>query len=433
MNARSSLIIIAISIFINFQAYTQTASAKRSLPLTSASPGSTRMSEERVQKIDAMLREAVDQQEVPGAVALIVRNGKIIFHEAYGLADSEKETLMDKNHIFRIASQTKAITSTAVMMLWEEGKFRLDDPISKFIPEFKTPKVITGFNFSDTTFNSRPAEKEITIRHLLTHTSGIGYGVIDGDERMQLLYRKEGTTDLFTSEDISIASSVKKIAKMPLAFDPGTQYKYSLGLDVLGYFIEVVSGKPFDQFLKERIFEPLGMKDTGFYLPEEKSDRLVAIQQQVDGEWKNYPNTFYDVNYPVKGAKRFFSGGAGLSSTVKDYAAFLQLYLNGGEYNGKRLLSKTTIATIMADQTGDLYGGEDQYHGLAFGVNAIGEEAKGGSGSEGTFYWGGYFNTQYFADPKEKIIGLIFKQTRGPSNDNTSWKFKQMVMSAVDD
>jgi CubicO group peptidase (beta-lactamase class C family) len=415
------------------QGFSQTSSSKRSLPLTRASASSTGLAEQRIGKIDAMLKNALEQNEIPGAVALIVRNGKVVFHEAYGMADTENAIPMKADHIFRIASQTKAITSTAVMMLWEEGKFRLDDPISAYISEFKQPQVITGFSYSDTSFTSRPAASEITIRQLLTHTSGVGYGVIDGDERLKLLFHKEGTTDLFTSEDISLESSVKKIAKMPLAFDPGTQYKYSLGLDILGYFIEVVSGKPFDEFLKERIFDPLGMKDTGFYLPEEKADRMVAIQHKVNGVWKNYPDTFYEVNYPISGAKRFFSGGAGLSSTVRDYAAFLQMYLNGGEYNGQRLLSRTTIATIMADQTGERYGGQNQYHGLAFGVNAAGEVAKGGNGSEGTFYWGGYFNTLYFADPKEKIIGILFKQTRDSSGDHTSWKFKQMIMSAIDD
>jgi CubicO group peptidase (beta-lactamase class C family) len=340
--------------------------------------------------------------------------------------------MMEKDHIFRIASQTKAITSTAVMILWEEGKFRLDDPISNYIPEFKNPRVLAGFRYSDTTFSARPADKEITIRHLLTHTSGLGYGVIDGDERMKMIYHKAGVTDLFTTENISIEESVKRLAKLPLHHDPGTKYTYSEGLDVLGYFVEIISGQPFDVFLKERIFDPLGMDDTRFYLNDAQGERLVTVHTYQDGKWQPYPVTFYDPDYPRKGAKRFFSGGAGLSSTTADYAKFLQMYLNQGELNGNRILSSKTIETIMKNQVGDLWSG-DKYYGLAFGVVTEDGVARGGLGSEGTFDWGGYFNTQYFADPEEQVIGLIFKQTSGAGNgDDTNWKFRQMVFTLIE-
>ncbi|MEX2565565.1 MAG: serine hydrolase domain-containing protein [Cyclobacteriaceae bacterium] len=410
----------------------QTPSQKKSPALINGTPNSVGMSSERLDRIDAMLEQAIQENTIPGAVALIARNGRIVLHEAYGQANADGRELQ-KDAIFRIASQTKAITSTAVMMLWEEGKFQLDDPISKYIPAFKNPEVLVNFRYADTTFTSRPANKEITIRHLLTHTSGLGYGVIDGDERMKMLYHKAGTTDLFTTDDVSIKEVVMNLAALPLHHDPGEKFTYSLGLDVLGYFIEIMSGMSFAEFLEERLFEPLGMHDTGFYLPASKSDRLVAIQHKEDGNWKNYPNTFYDVDYPIKGARKFFSGGAGLSSTAKDYATFLQMFLNGGELDGKRFLSRTTIASMMANQTGDLYGGTDQHYGLAFGVLTERGQAKGGLGSPGTFVWGGYFNTQYFADPREKIIGIIMKQTQGDTGDQTAWKFKQMVEAAVDD
>lgn len=410
----------------------QTPSTKKSPPLSEASPKTVGISPDRLQNIDKMLEASITDGDIPGAVALIAKDGKIVFHKGYGLADVEKGRAMQKDDIFRIASQSKAITSTAVMMLWEEGKFRLDDPISKFIPEFKNPKVLQTFRYADTTCTARPANKEITIRHLLTHTSGIGYGVIDGDERMKMLYAKAGTTDLFTTEDVSIKDVVMKLAELPLHHDPGEKYTYSMGLDVLGYFVEVVSGMPFDRFLRERLFDPLGMNDTWFYLPESKASRLVAIHHREQGAWKNYPDTFYEVDYPIKGAKRFFSGGAGLSSTAKDYATFLQMYLNGGELNGIRILSRTTIAAIMGDQTGPLYGGDFQHYGLAFGVLTDKGQARGGDGSAGTFVWGGYFNTQYFADPKENIIGIIMKQTQGSTGDQTAWKFKQMVGASVD-
>lgn len=411
----------------------QTASIQKSPPLTEAMPESVGMSSERLERIDAMCREAISEDQVPGIVALVARGGKIVFHQAYGMADNQAGKAMERDAIFRIASQTKAVTSTAVMMLWEEGKFQLDDPISKFIPEFEDAQVLTGFQYADTSYTSEPAARPITIRHLLTHTSGLGYGVIDGDERFQILYEKAGITDLFTTENISIAESVKKLAKLPLHHHPGEAYTYSEGLDVLGYFIEIVSGMPFDEFLRERLFEPLGLEDTWFYLPSEKADRLVTIQQQKDGKWSPYPVTFYDPAYPIKGARRFFSGGAGLSSTAKDYATFLQMYLNGGDLNGVRILSRTTIQSMMGNQTGDLFGGGNEYYGLAFGVVTQQGQDQGGRGSVGTFDWGGYFNTQYFADPKEGIIGIIMKQTRGPVNDETGWKFRLLVGQAVDD
>lgn len=406
-----------------------TIHAQQPQSLEPANPESVAMAADRINRIDTMLQQAVAEDQIPGAVALIARDGKILLHKAYGQANQAGKELK-KDAIFRIASQTKAITSTAVMLLWEEGKFRLDDPISKYIPEFSEAKVLESFNEADSSYTSRPADKPITIRHLITHTSGIGYGVIDGDERMKKIYQKAGITDLFTTEDIPISESVKKLAALPLHHDPGTRFTYSEGLDVLGYLVEVISGMPFDTFLQNRIFNPLGMEDTAFYLPGNKSDRLVKVQHKVGGKWENYPVTFYDPDYPIKGAKRFFSGGAGLSSTALDYAKFLQMYLNKGRFNNQRLLSPTTVRSIMGNQVGDLWN-DSRYYGLAFGVVTEAGEAEGGHGSEGTFDWGGYFNTQYFADPETGIIGILMKQTQGDTGDQTGWKFRQMVFAAV--
>lgn len=398
-------------------------------------PGKTPVagiSQERLSKLDAMLGEAMQKDQVPGLVAMVVKNGQIVYHSAKGFSDVESGKAMEKNSIFRIASQTKAITSTAIMMLWEEGKFRLDDPISKYIPEFKNPQVLNTFRYADTTYSTKASTKEITIRHLLTHTSGLGYGVIDGDERMKMIYHKAGVMDLFTTENITIGESVKRLAKLPLHHEPGAKFTYSEGLDVLGYLIEIVSGMPFDQFLKTRIFDPLGMNDTRFYLSDAQAPRLVTVHTRKDNKWVSYPVTFYDPAYPKTGAKTFFSGGAGLSSSTEDYAKFLQMYLNGGIYNGKRILSPHTIHTMMQNQVGDLWN-NDRYYGLAFGVVNDKGVAMGGMGSKGTFDWGGYFNTQYFADPQTGIIGLIFKQTSGAGNgDETGWKFRQMVFTLIE-
>ncbi len=407
----------------------QTSTVAISSKLDYASPEAEGVSSERLDRISEMCRTAISEKQVPGIVALVCRNGRIVFHEAFGSANSQG-TSLDKDAVFRIASQSKAITSTAVMMLWEEGRFQLDDPISKYIPEFSNPQVLSSFRYSDTSYTTVPSDREITIRHLLTHTSGLGYGVIDGDERFQMLYKKAGITDLFTTESIAIKESVLKLAKLPLHHHPGTRYTYSEGLDVLGYFIEVITGMSFDQYLRKHLFDPLGMHDTYFYLPDEKAARLVEVQMMKNNTWQKYPNTFYDTEYPIKGAKTFFSGGAGLSSTARDYATFLQMYLNGGHLDGVRILSRTTVEAILSNQIGHL---DNRDYGLAFGLNDAGEAAKGGRGSEGTFDWGGYFNTQYFADPKERMIGILMKQTRGPVNDQTGWKFRILVSQSVDD
>lgn len=430
MKSIRHLLIILITVY-SLAASAQTNSINSSSFLTEGLAASVGMSDERLERIDLMCREAIEESQIPGVVALVARNGKIVYYKAFGMADNASGRELKRDDIFRIASQTKAITATAVMMLWEEGKFRLDDPISKYIPEFADAQILDTL-FENGEYLTSPAKTPITIRHLLTHTSGLGYGEIDGDERFKKIYRKAGVTDLFTTKPITIEESVKKLAKMPLHHNSGEKYTYCEGLDVLGYFIEIISGMPLDEFYRTRLFEPLGMDDTWFYLPDSMSDRLVSIQKRENGKWGKYPTTFYDPDYPIKGAKSFFSGGAGLSSTAKDYATFLQMYLNGGELNGKRFLSRTTIRTIMSNQIEGLWQ-PDSFYGLAFSVITEKGQAIGGKGSKGTFEWGGYFNTQYFADPKEKIIGVLMKQTQHSSSDETGWKFKHLVGQAIDD
>lgn len=412
--------------------FSQTKSIQSSLPLSEATPTSVGMSPERLQRIDEMLTSAIAENQIPGAVALVARKGKIVYYKTFGMADNEANKSLKRDDIFRICSQSKAITATAVMMLWEKGKFQLDDPISKYIPEFKNPQVLDTFNEADSTYIIKPADKEITIHHLLTHTSGLGYGIIDNDT-FRKIYQKAGIIDLFTVQPISIRDNVKKLAKLPLHHNPGEKFTYGLSLDVLGYFIELMSGQPLDQYFKEHIFTPLGMNDTYFYVPDSKTNRLVRPQTLKDSKWAAYTNPYYDSDYPIKGAKMFFSGGAGLSSTAKDYATFLQMYLNGGELNGVRLLSRTTVQSMMGNQIGDFWGDSGAYYGLAFRVLDQKGQNMGGRGSIGTFDWGGYFNTQYFADPKEETIGILMKQTQETGPDDTGWKFRILVGQAIDD
>lgn len=424
------IFIIFPLLFFSLAAFGQSSAETTELEL--ADPASVSMSATRLYRIDQMMNEAIENNDIPGGVALVSRNGKTIYKKAFGVANQETGRKFKTDDIFRIASQTKAITSTAVMILWEEGKFKLDDPISKFIPEFKEPQVLDSLIEADTTFLTIPANKEITIRHLLTHTSGIGYGMIDQDERFRKMYVKAGIIDAWTTKPITIEENTRKLAKLPLHHNPGEKWTYSEGLDVLGYFIEIVSGMPFDEFLDKRIFDPLDMDDTYFYLPESKYDRLVPIYTRTNDQWTLFQNDIFDVDFPKKGSKIFLSGGGGLSSTAQDYAKFLQMYLNNGTYNGKRILSRTTIQTIMANQIGALWGDSGAFHGLAFAVLDQKGEDQGGKGSIGTFDWGGYFNTSYFADPVEGVIGILLKQTQG-IEDPTAWKFRQLVGQAIDD
>ena len=391
-------------------------------------PENQGVSSDRLDRIDTYLNKAIEKNQIPGAVALIRRNNKIIYNKAFGYSDVENKIMYSTDDIFRIASMTKAVTSLAVLMLWEEGEFNLDDPIEKYIPEFKDLKVLTDFNETDSTYLSKPAENKISIRHLLTHTSGIGYGVIDEDARFKAIYKKQGIVDLFTTDSINIGSNVKKLAQLPLHHEPGEAFTYGESLDVLGYFIEVISQKSLDVFFKERIFDPLEMNDTYFYLPTTHQDRLVPIQTKKDDFWTKYQGDFYDTNYPVKGAKTFLSGGAGLSSTTADYSNFLQMFLNKGSFKDKQILGKKTVELVYVNQNSHIPGSSI---GLAFGLVSEKDQALGGKGSMGTITWGGYFNTFYFADPVENIIGILYKQTREIEEEKTNIEFSTLLFQSL--
>ena len=391
-------------------------------------PENQGVSSDRLDRIDTYLNKAIKKNQIPGAVALIRRNNKIIYNKAFGYSDLENKIMYSTDDIFRIASMTKAVTSLAVLMLWEEGEFNLDDPIEKYIPEFKNPTILTDFNETDSTYLSKPAKNKILIRHLLTHTSGIGYGVIDSDARFMAMYKKNNVVDLFTTDSINIESNVKKLAQLPLHHEPGEAFTYGESLDVLGYFIEVISQKSLDIFFKERIFNPLEMNDTYFYLPTTHQDRLVPVQTKKDGFWTKYQGDFYDTNFPVKGAKTFLSGGAGLSSTTADYSNFLQMFLNKGSFNGKQILGKKTVELVYINQNSHI---PDSSIGLAFGLVSEKDQALGGKGSIGTITWGGYFNTFYFADPAENIIGILYKQTREIEEEKTNVEFSTLLFQSL--
>ncbi len=320
------------------------------------------------------------------------------------------------------------------MMLYEEGKFLLDDPISKYLPEFKKPVVLATFNEMDTSYTTVPAKREITIRDLLTHTSGIDYAQI-GSKTADAIYFKNGITSGIGLKDHILSDDMKKLGPLPLMHQPGEKFTYGLNVDVLGYLVEVISGIKLDEFFRTRIFEPLGMKDTYFYLPAEKQNRLVTIylSDSLQNLQKFSPE--YDYNgimyrdYPnAKGT--YFSGGAGLSSTIMDYAIFLQMLLNGGEYNGKRILSRNSVRMMTMNQIGDLFNGQEKF-GLGFGIET--EKTSGQFPSQaGTFSWGGIFSTTYWVDPKEKIVALIYKQIWKDPHGDLANKFKVLIYQAID-
>jgi CubicO group peptidase (beta-lactamase class C family) len=397
-----------------------------------SSPGSAGFSESRLNRIDQMIEEYVKNQQLAGAVALIVRDGKITYHKAFGYGDVDKKTALKKDDIFRIASQSKAITSLAVMMLWEEGKFLLDESVSKYIPEFKSPKVLKTFNASDSSYTTEPAKGEITIRQLLTHTSGIDYASI-GSTEFKAIYAKAKVPSGIGNDKDVLRDKMKILGTLPLRHQPGERWTYGLNSDVLGYLVEVWSKMPFDQFLKTRVFDPLGMKDTYFYLPKEKHSRLVTLHADKDGKavaMKAADHDGFNPNYPTLPGT-YFSGGAGLSSTVEDYAKFLQLFLNNGEYNGVKLLSRKTIELMLTDQVPETVNPGNEF-GLGFGLETPKNDYQSVL-SLGSFSWGGAFNTHYWADPKEKLIGLIYTNSFGTPYWSIGDKFKVLTYQAIAD
>lgn len=380
----------------------------------------------RLARLDSVLQKLVDNGTIPHAVTFVAHHGKVIHNKAFGWRNIDAKIPCNKDDYFRLASQTKAITATAVMTLFEEGKILLDDPIKKYIPEFTNPQVLLSFNEKDSTYTSRPASTDITIRHLLTHTSGISYG--NGSPLLKI-FTKKGIPTLNTLENKTLSEVIRALATCPLEHDPGTKFTYGMSLDVLGYLIEVVSGIPVDQYFKTRIFEPLGMNNTYFYLPKGKENRMVTLYQKD----KNTPLTpnksqLYQ-SFPYSGAQTLFSTGAGLSGSIEDYARFCQMILNGGEFNGQRILGRKTVELMCRNQVKDLRG--EIGFGLAFD-DFRPEYIHESIASEGSLRWGGMFGTDYVIDPKEDLI-LLFYINLQPNNTEQDFKvlFHNLVYQAL--
>jgi CubicO group peptidase (beta-lactamase class C family) len=386
-------------------------------------------------RIDQLIQQYVDNQWIAGATAIVMKEGQIVYHKAFGSSNMATKERMRTDHIFRIASQTKAITSTAVMILLEEGKLLLDEPVEKYIPAFSKVAVLDKFNNADSSFTTKPVKGKITIRHLLTHTSGIGYAQI-GSETYNAMAAKAGVFGQIGVPFHSLEEQVNKIAAIPLEHQPGEKWTYGLNTDVLGRLVEVVSKQSLADFFRTRIFEPLGMKDTWFYLPSDKQKRLVALHGEDSlkkvttmKEELDVNGTSLLVNYPnVQG--KLYSGGGGLVSTAYDYALFMQMMLNKGSLNGKRILSPNSVKLMTTNQIGHLKSGYNSF-GLGFGITSSKESLKLGV-SEGSFDWGGAFSSTYWIDPEQKIVAQLFINQWPNSHGEIHEKFKVLVYSALD-
>jgi CubicO group peptidase (beta-lactamase class C family) len=401
--------------------------------LPSAKPESVGLSSERLDRISSVVQHDIDDKRIAGAVTLVIRHGMIAWFKSQGMADREAGKAMPTNEIFRICSMTKPITSVAVMMLYEEGKFLLEDPVSKYLPEFKNSKVLVKPAKGEP--YTIPAKDEITIRDLLRHTSGLTY---NWNEDLGAMYEKANVASGLLQYDGTIGDSVKNLAALPLLFNPGDRFEYSLGVDVLGRLVEVLSGKPLDEFFRTRIFEPLGMKDTYFYPPDNKVGRVAtAYTYYPDKGLNRFPDTpiregsfVYSADYPTRGPKKLFSGGAGLVSTAMDYARFCQMMLDEGKVGNTRLLSRKSVELMSHDQLGKI--GPDQAFGLGFGIEGI-KTPLSELGTPGAYSWGGFFYTAFSIDPKEQMI-VVFMAQLHPTGDLTlDRQVHELAYEAIND
>lgn len=369
--------------------------------------------------------------KMPGMVALIARHGKVAYYKSFGMLDIEAHKHMPKNAEFRIASMTKAITSVALMTLYEQGKFLLTDPISKYIPEFKNPKVVVKAPTGDSTMLI-PAKSEITIRELLNHTSGITYG----DALQKKYYEPAGMTVGLLPTEGTIGEKIKALAKLPLISQPGEEFHYGMSVDVIGYLIEILSHQTLDDYMRQHVLEPLKMTDTYFSLPESKFPRLASLYVLgKDGKLNKVTKYF---PYPKK--QTYFAGGAGLVSTAADYSHFAQMLLNKGQLNGTRILSRKTIELMTANSIGDIFiytsfahnGIMGDKFGLGFGIRTQHghfDELE----SLGSFGWDGAFYTRFWVDPKEDLFGIFMSQVDSNWDETLIGKYKNLVYQAIID
>ena len=409
------------------------------IDLPMARPAEIGLSDESLQRITDYLQREVDGARIAGAVALIARHGRIGYFEAVGQQDSTRNIPMRRDTIFRIASMTKAVTSAGVMMLVEEGKLSLSDPLSKYLPEFASPRVLADVDGES--LHTVAAKRDPTIHDLLTHRSGLTYGWF-GPEKLDAIYRKQNVPDLFVPINESIGERVSRVSQVPLKFQPGSNWDYGFSADVLGRVVEVASGLSLDQFFRERIFRPLRMRDTHFSLPNEKLPRLAALYTLDDDKSlkivgrERVQRGFlkFSADYCLE-QNGFYSGGSGLVSTASDYLRFLQMLLGNGRLDGVRVLDPKSVSMMVRNQIGDMqipFAGHGDGFGFGFGI-VTDREAGADDSSTGSYSWGGIFNTYFWVDPQEEMIGVLMTQIFPYDHLSTRADFKRLAYKAIDD
>ena len=398
-----------------------------SLPV--AKPEEVGLSGERLQRIHEVIQRHIDDHQISGAVTLVARKGRVAHWEAHGAMDLESKKAMAKDSIFRIWSMSKPVAGVAILMLMEDGKVRLNDPVSKFIPEFKGMKVAVtqdrpaapaGATQAALQFYTMPASREITVQDLLSHVSGLVSGGAASAAESRKIVRKSGD---------KLADYIPQLGSTPLDFQPGSRWSYSplAGFDTLGRIVEVASGLTFEQFLRQRIFDPLGMKDTFFSPPEDRLPRLASSYHRSDGALQRTanPNRMFSTTY--------FSGGGGLLATTEDYSQFALMLLQGGQWNGKRLLSPTTVELMSSVFAPDTLPGRSPGRGFGLSVQVVSDPvAAGYRVSKGSFGWDGAYGTHFWIDPKEKIVGIMMIQTDNP-NRQVDRDFENAVFQSIID
>jgi CubicO group peptidase (beta-lactamase class C family) len=390
--------------------------------LPKASPEGVGLSSERLERIDEVFRAHVSEGRIAGALGMVIRHGQVAYLSEWGMRDREAGDPLEADAIFRIYSMTKPITSVAVMTLWEEGHFFLNDPVGRYLPELRGLEVAL-LNEATSTENipTERANRAVTIQDLLRHTSGFTYGIFS-NTAVDTLYREANILGQPT-----LAEMVSALGEIPLMFQPGTRWYYGVSTDVLARLVEVVSGMPFDRFLETRIFEPLGMSDTGFHVPPEKLRRFTRTYRHAGPDGVLTLGDTASFTMPPT----LFSGGAGLVSTAADYARFTQMLLNGGELDGVRVLGRKTVELMTADHLGDVPGpGAGTGFGLGFAVKET-AGLNGTASSVGEYNWGGLHGTSFWIDPEEDLIGIFMVQIYPNQSIDFRGQFKNLVYQAL--
>lgn len=396
-----------------------------------AAPEEVGLSSARLARLTSVLTEYVESGRLPGAVALVARRGRVVYLEAFGQRDREAASPQRVDDIFRIASQTKALVSVAIMMLQEEGRLLIGDQLSRYLPEFAETTV--AVDNEEGGYDVVPANRAVTLRDLLTHTSGIGYGGGVAHERWA---EAEIQGWYFADRDEPIRATVGRMAALPFVAQPGEQFVYGYSTDILGAVVEVVSGVPLDEFLRTRILEPLAMRDTYFYLPADKQDRLTVVYSASEEGLAPAPDPGAMVGQGayMHGPRKSFSGGAGLLSTARDYARFLQMMLNGGELGGVRILSRKSVELMTVNHVGDLLDVVAPGTGFGLGFQVVEDlGARGIPGSPGEYGWGGAYHSTYWVDPVEELVVVYFAQMTPANGLDDQDKLRALIYQAIID